>query len=78
VKRPLFDRTLSLSDARTLLTEELELARKLAEKQVRVHWSTLENQNAAMLERWNLINERLDRLEFILQGKGIIPVNARP
>ena len=78
MKRPLFDRTLSLSDARTLLTEELELARKLAEKQVRVHWSTLENQNAAMLERWNLINERLDRLEFILQGKGILPVVARP
>lgn len=72
MKRPLFDRTVSIETARKLLVQNLDLARTLAEKQVRVHWSTLENQNAAMLERWNLINERLDRLEAALKGIGVI------
>ena len=68
----IFVRGISIEEARQLLAEELELARKLAEKQARLHFGTIENENKAMIERWNFINQRLDRLEESLKRQEII------
>jgi len=38
------------------------------EKQARRFCNSLENDNKAMLERWNMINERLDRIERTLSA----------
>ena len=72
----IFLRGVSVEEMKTLLTEELNLARHLSEKQARLHFGTIENQNAAMVKWWeavsarlDVINIKLDKLEAMLREK---------
>ena len=65
----IFLRGVSVEEMRQLLTEELNLARHLSEKQARLHFGTIDNQNAAMVKWWEAVSGRLDRLEAMLREK---------
>ena len=69
-------RGVSVEEMKALLVEELNLARHLSEKQARLHFGTIENQNAAMVKWWeavsarlDIINIKLDKLEALLKEK---------
>mgnify|MGYP001579150880 FL=1 len=70
-------RGVSIDEMRELLVEELNLARHLSEKQARLHFGTIENQNAAMVKWWEFINQRLDSFVkmFELLDKSQIALN---
>ena len=65
----IFLRGVSVEEMRELLVEELNLARHLSEKQARLHFGTIDNQNAAMVKWWEAVSGRLDRLEAMLREK---------
>ena len=72
----IFLRGVSVDEMKELLVEELNLARHLSEKQARLHFGTIENQNGAMVKWWeavsarlDIINIKLDKLEAMLREK---------
>ena len=50
----------------------IEQARHILQDEVRTELATITNEFQAMTERWNFINQRLDRLEVLLREKVVV------